>query len=170
MSMANTCQLQTDTCHLPHKELIHAKLFAAVDFQLHLKGGRVESRSETLCSENLAGQSSHIQIFLELILQAKLFYLLKSRKALKSFMVMTDQQSHQTSRNLLRKYVCLIALFLLHQNHIHTDLCFYLLEWFLRASLRCCCLQATVLILPQQKENTPIQYTTIKGIWNLERW
>ena len=37
MSMTNTCQLQTDTCCLPLQELTHA-LFAAADFQLHLKG------------------------------------------------------------------------------------------------------------------------------------
>ena len=60
MSMANTCQLQTDTCCLPLQELTHA-LFAAADFQLHLKGVQGgEQKWGTLCSESLAGQSSHI--------------------------------------------------------------------------------------------------------------
>ena len=53
ISMANTCQLQIDSCHLSLQELTHV-LFAAADFQLHLKG--VLGGSETLCSENLAGQ------------------------------------------------------------------------------------------------------------------
>ena len=91
---AQNCKPQTGTCHghLP-STLTRMKLCAATadDLQHPLKEFRMGSRHEPLyASGTLAGQVfSQLRYSQELILWTQFLYILISRKALKSFMVMT---------------------------------------------------------------------------------
>ena len=90
----------------------------------------------------------------ELIFWAQFLYLLVSRKALKSFMVMTvshdRQKRHETSRNFLKNKHAWLHVLPLHQNWMYTVLLLLSLEQSLRAVWGAVS-WAAVLILPQIK-------------------
>ena len=84
------CQLQIGTCHLPLQGLNHM-LLQLLTFDTPWKEFRVEGRNEALCALGKTGKTGLqiVRYFQEPILWAHFLYLLLSRKALKSFMVMS---------------------------------------------------------------------------------
>ena len=80
------CQLQIDTFHLPLWGLNHVLLQLRTS-NTSWKEFRVDSRNEALCALENCRTGLHLDI-----LWAQFLYLLISRKALKSFMVMTAPQ------------------------------------------------------------------------------
>ena len=114
-----------------------------------------EQKWGTLCS--LKPGRTGLQIVRysqELIFWAQFLYVLVSRKALKSFMVMTvshdRQKRHETSRNFLKNKHAWLHVLPLHQNCMYTVLLLLSLEQSLRAVWGAVS-WAAVLILPQIK-------------------
>ena len=147
------CHLPATNWHLPSAST-RIKSCAAIgaDFQPLLKGG-------TLCSGQGGGGEDDWQNwsserdFQEAILWAQYLYLLKSRKALKSFMVttapydlaetfMTLAETFMTlAEDFCKKNICAwLHVFPLHQNHLYTDLRLSLFGAVSQRYLRCCLL------------------------------
>ena len=111
-------QPQIGTCHgcLP-STFTRIKSCAAIaaDLQYPLKEFRVERSNEAFCAPgNWKDSFQIVRYSQKLILLVHFFYLLISRKALKSFMVTIVshdlQKLHETSRNFLpKKKKCLLA-------------------------------------------------------------
>ena len=130
--------LSTTNWHLPSSSTgIKSRAAEVADLQQPLKGaqGR-EQKWGAMCSRKTGGTGLQID---GPILWAQFLYLLKSRKALKFFMMMPapwDQQKPSA------KKICawLHVLFPLHQNQIYTDLPHYLFGAISQSYLRCCLL------------------------------
>ena len=106
-----------------------------------VQGG--EQKWGILCSWKTGRTSLQIvRYFQELILWAQFLYLLISRKALKSFVMMLvsrdSQKLHETSRSYLQKICAWLHVLALCQNHIYSVLPLYLFGTVSQSYLRCC--------------------------------
>lgn len=157
------CQLESGTCHLPLQRL-NLELPQLLTLSTPWKELRVEIRSKTLCALGKTGRTG-LQIvgyFQGKILWAQFLHLLISRKALKSFLVisapMASSNLHETSSNLLWN-ACLTACTPLHPSHLFADLSPYFFgASFSELSEMLPPGRPTALILPQEKLNLQLSF------------
>ena len=118
-----------------------------------------EQKWGTLCSPKPGRTGLQIVRYSqELIFWAQFLYLLVSRKALKSFMVMTvshdRQKRHETSRNFLKNKHAWLHVLPLHQNCMYTVLLLYVFGTVSQSCLRCCLLGCSPRIAPDKTFNS----------------
>ena len=156
--------------HLALQGLNHV-LMQLLIFNMPWKEFRVEGRHEALCAQEKTGKTGFqiVRYFQKLILWAQFLYLLKSRKALKSFMVSTVSHDFMRLAEVFWKtYVldCMyfpftkITCILISPRHP--------LEQFLRAIWGAVSWSA-VLILPPIKLNLQLSCCAIFFNWLLQK-
>ena len=160
------CHLQIDTCHLSLQGSNYELLRLLSTPSERSPEWRSGMRPSVLWA-NWQNRSSD-RYFQEKILWAQFLHLFISRKALKSFMVMSTpwdcSNLYETSRKL-QKNMCLVACIPLHQSHVyiltfpHSSLEQYLSAIWNAVS------RDIVLILLQIKLNSPLSHFAFFFSW-----
>ena len=159
--------------HLALQGLNHV-LMQLLIFNTPWKEFRVEGRYEALCAQEKTGKTDFqiVRYFQKLILWDQFLYLLISRKAIKSIMVLTVsldlEKVHETGRDFLEKYGLDCMCFPFTKNHIYTHPAPLVLWSSFSELFEVLSPQATVLILPQIKLNFQLSHCAFFKNWQLE--